>query len=540
MCVTWGQFSRLCVPFSPPNKSRSMCTSWTEASEVAWHILKPSILLDANVQVFGLDMTIGTWHDSAGGDGSVSHSEFIHWIKNGSQDPRGPKALMVKLSWNRWNPYVSVVFWGGAATEVYKMILKETGDAMSARVREVFQRRSMKGQSTHFQHSHMWMYKENDDCRGIYMGIRWDKEGRYQGTCGTHAAIGLSGRFSCTNSFFKPISNVTTWAAWKKIPCDHVCIIFFSFRSEYTWVWVSQNYWPWKWWNIVGPIPKMTQCCWSPHTWPILMWGGGHMHLNPLTTFRGAHRGMADCATQIWLRWWRLFGPWWARTSFPHVPWPLKMADRGLWALVLQDPAINGQWMAVNEDSQEVMMLSNTFGSSAFFSSFTSILTFAQVELGFHLQRHWRLMQRPGQRQCFAALGFQDNVLSVQERRVSVFWFGQVVMERSPTKNSCIGWRRATIWLRHCERIAQFFLAMSWKMSTENSEAITTNRCYEPFSDGWLITFVVALPILWAMKIVQQWTHDVERCCWREPCKAVTHAILRRQRTHLRSQLRPK
>lgn len=47
-----------------------------------------------------------------GGDGSVSHSEFIHWIKNGS----------------------------GAATEVYKMILKETGDAMSARVREVFQR----------------------------------------------------------------------------------------------------------------------------------------------------------------------------------------------------------------------------------------------------------------------------------------------------------------------------------------------------------------------------------------------------------------
>lgn len=47
-----------------------------------------------------------------GGDGSVSHSEFIAWIKNGS----------------------------GAATEVYQMILKETGDAMSARVREVFQR----------------------------------------------------------------------------------------------------------------------------------------------------------------------------------------------------------------------------------------------------------------------------------------------------------------------------------------------------------------------------------------------------------------
>ena len=29
---------------------------------------------------------------------------------------------------------------GAAATEVYKVILKETGDAMSARVREVFQR----------------------------------------------------------------------------------------------------------------------------------------------------------------------------------------------------------------------------------------------------------------------------------------------------------------------------------------------------------------------------------------------------------------
>ena len=90
------------------------------------------------------------------------------------------------------------------------MILKETGDAMSARVREVFQRRSMNGQSTHFQHSHLWMYKENDDCRGISRGIRWDKEGRDEGTCGTHAAIGLSGRFSCTNSYFKPISNVTT------------------------------------------------------------------------------------------------------------------------------------------------------------------------------------------------------------------------------------------------------------------------------------------------------------------------------------------
>ena len=49
------------------------------------------------------------------------------------------------------------VFQGGAATEVYKMILKETGDAMSARVREVFQRRSLKRQSTHFGHLCGWM-----------------------------------------------------------------------------------------------------------------------------------------------------------------------------------------------------------------------------------------------------------------------------------------------------------------------------------------------------------------------------------------------
>lgn len=48
-------------------------------------------------------------------------------------------------------------FQGGAATEVYKMILKETGDAMSARVREVFQRRSLKRQSTHFGHLCGWM-----------------------------------------------------------------------------------------------------------------------------------------------------------------------------------------------------------------------------------------------------------------------------------------------------------------------------------------------------------------------------------------------
>ncbi|CAE6942056.1 HSP70 [Symbiodinium sp. KB8] len=47
-----------------------------------------------------------------GGDGAVSNTEFLEWIKAGSP----------------------------AAEEVYKVILKETGDAMSARVREVFQR----------------------------------------------------------------------------------------------------------------------------------------------------------------------------------------------------------------------------------------------------------------------------------------------------------------------------------------------------------------------------------------------------------------
>jgi hypothetical protein len=68
--------------------------------------------------------------------------------------------------------FFSCVFQGGAATEVYKMILKETGDAMSARVREVFQRRSLKRQSTHFGHSHMWM--DGDDCSGAYSGDKGD------------------------------------------------------------------------------------------------------------------------------------------------------------------------------------------------------------------------------------------------------------------------------------------------------------------------------------------------------------------------------
>ena len=91
----------------------------------------------------------------AGGDGSVSHSEFIHWIKNGSQDPRFT-ATQLKPSC-----FAQVFFLcfplGGVATEVYKMILKETGDAMSARVREVFQRRSLR-QSTHFGHSMAFSY----------------------------------------------------------------------------------------------------------------------------------------------------------------------------------------------------------------------------------------------------------------------------------------------------------------------------------------------------------------------------------------------
>ncbi|CAJ1374645.1 unnamed protein product, partial [Effrenium voratum] len=47
-----------------------------------------------------------------GGDGSVSRAEFMAWIRESSP----------------------------AAEQVYKVILKETGDAMSARVREVFQR----------------------------------------------------------------------------------------------------------------------------------------------------------------------------------------------------------------------------------------------------------------------------------------------------------------------------------------------------------------------------------------------------------------
>ena len=51
----------------------------------------------------------------AGGDGSVSHSEFIHWIKNGSQDPRFT-ATQLKPSC-----FAQVFFLcfplGGAATE---------------------------------------------------------------------------------------------------------------------------------------------------------------------------------------------------------------------------------------------------------------------------------------------------------------------------------------------------------------------------------------------------------------------------------------
>lgn len=47
-----------------------------------------------------------------GGDGSVSHPEFMAWIKAGTEE----------------------------AQEFFKIILKETGDAMSNRVREVFQR----------------------------------------------------------------------------------------------------------------------------------------------------------------------------------------------------------------------------------------------------------------------------------------------------------------------------------------------------------------------------------------------------------------
>ncbi len=65
-----------------------------------------------------------------GGDGSVSHSEFIVWIKTGSpllscQSNRltsGTRSMST-------NPSQSSIR-GAAANEVYKVILKETGDAM--------------------------------------------------------------------------------------------------------------------------------------------------------------------------------------------------------------------------------------------------------------------------------------------------------------------------------------------------------------------------------------------------------------------------
>lgn len=100
---------------------------------------------------------------------------FALWIHSLDQKWKpGPKVYSNSCSWNpAASPmFFSCVFQGGAATEVYKMILKETGDAMSARVREVFQRRSLKRQSTHFGHSHMWM--DGDDCSGAYSGDKGD------------------------------------------------------------------------------------------------------------------------------------------------------------------------------------------------------------------------------------------------------------------------------------------------------------------------------------------------------------------------------
>ena len=182
--------------------------------------------------------------------------------------------------------------------------------------------------------------------------------------------------------------------------------------------------------------------------------------------------------------------------EFSARPMALKDGRQGVVSACLTGSCY--QWsMAVNEDSQEVMMLSNTFGSSAFFSSFTSILTFAQVELGFHLQRHRRLMQRPGQRQSFAALGFQDLCLIRSgAARQFLVW---------PGGDGKVSHKEFLHWLKKGNDLTQalrasilrnFSSPCPGRCRQKTLKQSTINRCYEPFSDGWLITFVVALPIL--------------------------------------------
>ena len=161
------------------------------------------------------------------------------------------------------------------------------------------------------------------------------------------------------------------------------------------------------------------------------------------------------------------------------LPSPFK---KGLWRLSYRIPLsmVNGWLSTIPRKS---MMFSNPFGSSTYriFPSFAG-----------RFRSGWTRIL-PSKTLTSYAKTWTEATVATSRRGVEstpvqslspTASFGQVAMERSPTKNSCIGWRRATIWLRHCTA-----MSCGWKMSTKNKSngycttAMNTG-CWKMFVDA--------------------------------------------------------